>query len=283
MLCGIKLKLDPSAIRELLKNPNLEFKSLLNSQTGEVDQTQTWSGNGMKILIKNSGFGYIKGSLHKFKNGGRHNYDDFSWYQVFQTIDALSDTLGINVAELKLINLEWGVNIVTELSPKDIIVGLVMHKGVRYEKMYVNPGTHYVCTHSQFSVKAYDKGAQNHLPFNLLRIELAAKKSVFFNSLGVYTLEDLHRIECRTNLQNSLLLGGWGESLLIEPEIFMIDIKNTKFQKQVSNWSNPLFWLNSSKRIRCYQKEEYNKFRFEFGLNVKEQVFDSISKKIRKL
>jgi hypothetical protein len=279
----IKLKLDPYAISQLSKNPDVEFKSTLNRSTGELDQSRNWSQNGMKINIKSTGYGVLYGSLHMFKNGGKHNYDDFRWCQVFQAMDDLSDALGLEVRHLKLINLEWGVNIKTEIPPKDILSGLVMHKGVRFEKMYVSPGAHYVCTHAQFSVKVYDKGSQHRLPENILRIEMAANRSLFINKLGISTLNDLQYQETRANLQNSLLLGGWNDSILIEPGLFHFIPLDKKARKRISNWSNPIYWTESPNYTRCSQRKKYDQFRHSNGFETKEKIFQAISEKYRQL
>ena len=235
------------------------------------------------IYINNSGYGCIKGSLHKFKNGGKHNYDDFPWYQVSETIDELSEVLGIDVRYLKLINLEWGVNIKTEIAPKEIISGLVMHKGVRFEKMYVSPGTCYICAHAQFSVKVYDKGTQYRLPENILRIEISSNKAAFINSFGIITLDDLQYPERIANLQNSLLCGGWRDSLLIEPGLFDNYHLDKKMQGRISNWSNPLYWMEAKNRNRCYQKKEYDAFRLANGFDTKEKIYQAILNKYREL
>ena len=283
MICGIKLKLDSYAINQLLANSNLEFKSKVNRNTGELDQARICFLDGIEINIKSLGYGEIKGSLHMFKNGGKHNYDDFRWTEVLPTIDALSNSLGLNIRQLKLINLEWGVNIKTEISPKDILTGLVMHKGVRFEKMYVRPGTCYICAHSQLSIKIYDKGSQNRLPENIMRIEMAAKKSVFFNNLRIFTLNDLQSQETRVNLQNYLLYGGWGDLLLIEPELIHYFPLDGKMQKRISNWVNPIYWLKSENYTRCFQRKKYDEFRLGNGFDTKEKISQAILNKYREL
>lgn len=283
MLCGIKLELDPCAIQQLLANPQLEFKSQLNRKTGKLDQSRNWSQNGITINIKSLGYGVIKGSLHMYKNRGRHNYDDFRWHQVSQTIEELSKVIGIDIRYLKLINLEWGVNIKTEIPPKNILIGLVMHKGARFEKMYVSPGMHFVCTHSQFSVKIYDKGSQHRLPNYILRVEIAANKAVYINSLGIFTLDDLQFPETIANLQNSLLYGGWKDSLLIEPGLFQFSPRTEKDHKKISNWSNPMYWMVATNRTRCYQRRKYDEFRLSNGFETKDKIFQSISDKFREL
>lgn len=283
MICGVKFNLDYSTIDQLLKNQNLEFKSQVNLETFEVDRKRIWKERGMTIIIKSPGYGIINGSLHMFKNGGHHNYDDFHWHQVSQTIDELSNVLGLDVRHLKLVNLEWGVNIQTEIAPKDILTCLVMHKGVRFEKMYVSPGTCYICSHDQFCVKVYDKGSQFRLPENILRIEIAANKSAFMNSFGIFTLDDLQYPETIANLQNSLLYGGWQDSLLIEPGLIHFNPLDKKVKQRLSYWTSHLYWLKSPNYTRCYQRRQYDAFRLNSGFDTKEKIFQAISDKFKEL
>lgn len=283
MLCGVKFNLDFSIINQLLENPNLEFMAQVNLGTSEVFPSRVWTGSGMTILIKSRGYGYIKGSLHKFKNGGLHNYDDFKWNEVLQTIENLSDTLNLNVKQLKLVNLEWGLNIETELPPKSILSGLVCHKVSRFEKMYISPGSHFTCSHSQFSLKGYDKGTQHRLPFNLLRFEVAGNKSAFLNNLGIETLKDIERKDVRVNLQNYLHDGVWKDIILIDPKM-MDYLPDCGFDyERILKWSNPNFWINATNRTRCYQKKEYDKFRLAHGFNIKEEIMESFADKFKQL
>ncbi|WP_166637234.1 hypothetical protein [Algoriphagus boseongensis] len=198
-------------------------------------------------------------------------------------MDDLSETLGLNVRHLKLINLEWGVNIKTEIPPKEILTGLVMHKKKRFEKMYVSPGTHYVCTHSQVSIKIYDKGSQNRLAENIMRIEMAANRSVYINNLGITTPNDLKHQDIRVNLQNSLLYGGWGDLLLIEPSLIHYCHLNKQVPKRISKWVNPIYWLESENYTRCYQRKEYDEFRLLNGFDTKEKISQAILDKYREL
>lgn len=283
MLCGIKLKLDSCAIKQLQSNPRLEFKSQLNRNTGELDEIKVCSLHGIDVYIKSLGYGVIKGSLHIFKNGGRHNYDDFRWCQVFQAMDDLSDALGLDVRHLKLINLEWGVNIKIEIPPKGILTGLVMHKGACFKSRDINHGTYYVCKHAQFNVKVYDKGSQYLLPENIIRIEMAAKRSVYINNLGISTLNDIQHQEATANLQNSLLYGGWRDLLLIEPGLIHYNPLDKRMQQRISNWANPLYWMYAKNRNRCYQKKLYDEFRLDKGFDTKEKISQAISEKYREL
>lgn len=280
MLCGVKFNLDYSAIDQLLKNQNLEFKSLVNLETSEVDRTRVWTDRGMTIMIKSPGYGIIKGSLHKFKNGGIHNHDDFNWNEAFQTIDDLSDTLGLQVKDLNLVNLEWGLNIETDIPPKEIINGLVMHHGVDFKKMYVSPGTCSICQHAQFAIKVYDKGKQSHLSKNLMRIEVSANKSIYYNSLGVNSLHDLVKEEVRANLQNSLIYV-WMDSILIDLEMMQIHPSNKNDFERIAKWSNPNFWTRSTKQTREYNKKAYDRFRRKHGFVTKEIIIQRMLEKLK--
>jgi hypothetical protein len=65
--------------------------------------------------------------------------------------------------------------------------------------------------------------------------------------------------------------------------LFQLETINKSDHKKISNWSNPNYWLNISNRSRCYQREHYNRFRLKHGLDVKDQIFQSVAEKLREL
>jgi hypothetical protein len=272
MLCGIKLKLDSRAISELADNSNLEFKSLLNRQTGEVDSCKIWSEDGITIFIKSSGYGHIKGSLHKYKNADLNNYDDFNWEQVDATTHRLSERLKLNVKALPLLNLEWGLNILLNFNPDQLLSGLVRHRGAPFEKMYVYPGNHFVANHDDYGIKIYNKASQNKLESNLLRFELSSNKSRHVNKQGIFCLADLDDREIQIQLLQSLISDAWDDILLIDPLLQEYEPYSSFNQLRVAKWNNPLFWNQLTRRARSYQLKQYEEFLFEHGMQTKEKI-----------
>jgi hypothetical protein len=68
------------AIRDghFIKNSKLlDFKVLVSSKTGELENKLTAKHKGLKFYLYDSGRLIIQGSLHKYKNNG-YNYNDFT-------------------------------------------------------------------------------------------------------------------------------------------------------------------------------------------------------------
>jgi hypothetical protein len=278
MLCGFRLRLDSLLIKKLLQDPTLEFEQKLNLETGELNYPISWSKDGITILIKSSRFGVIKGSLHMYKNAGRHNYDDFTLKQVIETIDKLSNRLKIRVDKLQLITLEWGFNLQLNVPPTTILSRLVSHQNKAFERLYVFPGNNYMCHHHTLDIKVYDKSAQNIMikgvPKNIMRIECSTNHARVLHQLGIYCLQDIKKpnkvIEMFEFLQDL-----WTNVLLIEPGLESFENEN----HSITKWSNPRYWASLSRQDRFREKNRYQEFLLSKGLCFQEDIlFDMYAK-----
>ncbi|MFM6943148.1 MAG: hypothetical protein ACKOW4_07575 [Aquirufa sp.] len=70
------IKLNPEFF---LNNTNLDFRSLVNRDTGEFKPKRVAFYKNIKITIADSGFIEFSGSIHKYLNDGIHNYNDFTY------------------------------------------------------------------------------------------------------------------------------------------------------------------------------------------------------------
>lgn len=284
MLCGIRLKLDSRSISELDQNPNLDFKSQFGRETGDIETTRIWSEEGITIVIKNANHGIIKGSLHKFKNAGQHNYDDFTWAQVFETINKLSNRIGIDVTYLKILRLECGMNLKCDINPDIILSGLVMHKGTVFKNQYVFPGTHYVCHHEPYDCKCYNKSTQYpNAPKNLLRIEYSANRSRPLNNIGIYTLEDLSSEHHMIMLIELLVFDLWSNIIFIDPKTKRYQTECSKEKLKISRWLNPKFWAESSRLTRSRELKRYTDFRNKNDFSLQEDIELTLSTKVNEM
>jgi hypothetical protein len=278
MLCGIRLKLDSQRISILDQNESLEFHSEFSRQSGEVRSPRSWEEEGMKIIIKNDRHGILKGSLHKYKNAGQHNFDDFTLKQVTETIDKLSNRLKIRVDKLQLIKLEWGFNLQLNVPPTTILSRLVSHQNKAFERLYVFPGNNYMCHHHTLDIKVYDKSAQNIMitgvPKNTMRIECSTNHARVLHQLGIYCLQDIKKpnkvIEMFEFLQDL-----WTNVLLIEPGLESFENEN----HSITKWSNPRYWASLSRQDRFREKSRYQEFLLSKGLCFQEDIlFDMYAK-----
>ena len=70
----------------------------------------------------------IEGSLHTFKNQGKHNYDDFSYTDICNVIEELGQICLFDPRKAILHNLEIGVNITPPIETSNILNSLMMHR-----------------------------------------------------------------------------------------------------------------------------------------------------------
>lgn len=282
MICGIRLRLDPASIRVLLCNPEIELEQKVNLVTGELKFPITWEEEGITIKLNTPTYGILKGSLHKYKNAGQHNFDDFTMKEVYETSSMLSNRIGIQIEELELIKLEWGFNIQLNRSPLEILTRLVSHKNVEFKKLYVHPGNHYVCHHHNFDFKVYDKSAQyatlSSAPKNTIRVECSTNHARLLHQIGINTLRDLEHEHVQIDLFE-YLTGIWSEILFIEPELEQYANESA----QVHKWSNPRFWNSLSRQQRHREKNRYQKFINSKELDFQEEFYYLMYNKLIKM
>ncbi len=131
MIDFIKSQDTKTDIQELLNNPLLEFESKFNVNTGETNETRkTAKYQDVTFEITNNKYVSLKGSLHKYSNKGKHNYNDFSFGSLIDTIFDLYRKFNINPHFVPINNIEFAVNINTSFKPKGFIQrNIINYKG----------------------------------------------------------------------------------------------------------------------------------------------------------
>ena len=163
----IKAVIPPWYMRRLLEHPFLDFKGQYSDKTGAVSPKRIAEYKGLKIIMYDSGYIEIQGSIHKFKNGGLHNYDDFTLADVIAVINEIEQFLKISFAECRLKNLEFGVNITPPIRTKDILNNLMCYRHNKFKDVSIRSGNFKEAEFQQYSIKVYDKYAQYRKKFNL--------------------------------------------------------------------------------------------------------------------
>lgn len=161
----------PVTIAQLLSNRHLDFP--INAyETGERNNNnQTCKFKNQIITInKARNTRKLRGSPHYFYNDGHHNYDDFSYPKLVKAICGLSITLEIDPGSTHLNGIEYGVNLITDFNPFEVLNDLIQHQGVPFYPIDLGVGMQ--SKHSQYRIKIYNKGLQNDLPYYVIRIEI---------------------------------------------------------------------------------------------------------------
>jgi len=193
MIDGILILRLAVIIDELLKNDLLLFPLPIDKNGGEIlDRSRTCEHQGLIFVLKNNNV-KLKGSLHKYHNKGLHNYNDYFFTDLRQTIYELSENFSINIEKSILNNLEFGVNIQMKYTSAEVFRSIVNYKGTPFNKFTISGAKGIECETDNFYIKIYDKGHQYQQPGNLLRFEIKVKKMRFFSdrNININTLSSL--------------------------------------------------------------------------------------------
>jgi len=228
---------------------------------------------------------------HYYFNNNLHNANDFKIVDCIKTISELKNTFEIDLKLLKVVNIEFGINILSPIDIKKLIAFLLYHEknefktdvGLAFSKksFRANPnGT----INLYKIIKAYAKGLQfpQYCDINTFRFEVKSKQSKYINQLGIYTANDLLNFDCYLKMADEIK-NEFDKVLLLDCET---DFKNLtgKEQAKITNYLNTLTWFNISQdsyRNRFNkEKTKYNNLVNKVENNLKKQldkiVFDQL-------
>ena len=152
---------------------------------------------GMKIKLYTNGRCEIAGSIHKYFNDGKHNFNYFGRKELSQALEELNKHLNINISEFRLSNIEIGVNITPPVDSDIIINNAFMNKNKVFEnKFHSDEGNYKQAGLTEYLVKLYNKRKhytnQGYVIDNeTLRFELKYTVMRSINDLGVVYMKDL--------------------------------------------------------------------------------------------
>ncbi len=285
MIDGIKtydLKTDP---QKLIENPYLAEYWDTTSHNSDAEIKKEFAEYfGLTFRIKHKKV-RLQGSLHKYRNLGKHNYDDFFAVDVAEVVRRLEENLEINLYSTLLNNIEFGVNVVLPFGVHVVLDNLIVYKGQPFERFSSKGMNYYQCELSYFFIKIYDKSKQYNLPDNVLRFEIKVKKMQYFERSGIALkyLSDLLKMDIYEPLGNILteVFEGilFGDNTINESDL------TTKELETYLRGSNSKTWTprkGETERKRLYRLENSFKEileRHRTGINFKSVVSDLIRAK----
>ena len=231
--------------------------------------------------------GYVKNSIHKAYNeiatGESQNYSDFTYSNLCETIDFVSRKV-VDVDIVRISQLEFGLNISTSVSAKDIISeNVFMHKlkSHTHNRQFSGQGELKQFDHSNFCVKIYDKAMQYGLGYNLLRFEVRFKKSKELQQLGVYNLPDLKDKQVLRRLF-LYLLKRFDEMIIVD-SYSEKDI-SAKDYILLCEYNNPMYWtrlfLGKKYQVKMMHEKKYMGLLEKYDLlKTKKQLRELLFKK----
>lgn len=300
----IKLNISYLEWETLFINPLLNWLPLVDPITGELNPIHRNKFQKVKIrpdyiaeykgllFEKHRDAIYLKGSLHYFKNNGKHNWNDYDIRDHSKVISELENSFGICPKKTLIHHIEFGLLINNlSFSSKDVIDNCLVHwcKGAKpkifkYEAKR-KESNFKVVKRKRYNIKIYDKALQFGLNKRSLKLELKYHKMFDLNKLGFSSLSDSFKPEVLAMLKGLLLIK-WNEivfydwsintSLLKDRQI--IDLKDYRNEKQ---------WIKvseSGKRNEFAKtRNKYNKIVLEKSDQIQVQIATLVIEKWCKL
>jgi hypothetical protein len=224
---------------------------------------------------------------------GKHNSNDFS---VSACIDILSEFLEpfpLYFSTLKVVNLEFGVNIQLRSSVKDLVTFLAYHEKNEFR---TDAGAPFSKKSQRFQpsgrpnwfkcIKAYAKSL--HYPEfatpDTFRFEVKSKQSKYINTLGVSTFADLLKPEL-FDLLGDVLVNEFDKVLILDGNVNTSGL-TAKEKERLSEYQNPNKWYiinNLSRNSFSQHKARFSRIMEKTGRTLKDEVAELMKDKIRKL
>ncbi len=286
MIDGIKIECNYLS-NKILNNDILNFSLSVNDKTGEViDATQKCKYKALHFKIvpskihKNKLYCNIDGSLHKYFNDGLHNYNDYSFVDICQTVKDLQANFDIIPEQSILQNIEIGLNIELPISAKDFLNMLICMPSRKFTALSIDKvelGKQCKIGDKKY-LKIYDKGNQSKKDLkNLLRIELKYKRMKELNTkYNIRTLADLTDHKKIENLYK-LIVKAFNDVIIYENNINPENLNEAK-QVQFYKYTNQHYWLNSKNYTqRNRDKKQYEAFFNKYApQTIKKKILYSI-------
>lgn len=258
-----------------LNNKNLLFTPVLID--GDTLKYYYCEIENIKIKIYSNSM-FLSGSLHKFFNKGEHNHNDFNLSAFRDVLKRLYELFKVSPENLKLICLEYGVNINPPIESDDIINHLMQHKHKDFESKISNgKGNYKQAEHTDYIIKIYNKAKQYKLIDEVLRIEVKETNLRQHRARGIYTLKDFINSDKKVFVK--LLLDKWNE-------VIFYDITSNQTNRW-NQYNNINFWreLSTKKSRTTYyrHRHELKENNETTGQNIQGKISEIIKEKIEEL
>ena len=290
--------LNQQIIKRLRNFPNME-----QIETNNTTDSFGIFGNHLKMDFRKSfengrfiGYYnvYLSISPHYHFNKYIHNGNDLTPENARKSILDIFTYLGIKRSEFdlfKVVNLEFGLNIIPKTDIKKLVNGIEFYKKTRFKITADDtPFSKITDATKQKNIKAYAKGIHCHeklnsheIDINTFRFEVKNKKSFSIRKHGINTLNDMFKVEVFTRLAHALVKE-WQliHIINLEPNFAPYTREDLKFIKQHSTVNDWLKIINDENRNRNnFGKEKQKYFNILKGNDrIREEVFNLLNEKI---
>lgn len=237
------------------------------------------------------GYGHLELNVspHYHHNDYLHNGNDLTPKNSVKSISAILTYLGIRADEydlLKVVNIEFGLNIIPEADVKNLITGLYLHKKTPF-KNYKFPYFKRTEATTYKQIKAYAKGLQfaecleYGINENTFRLEVKTKQSKNIKKYGIANAFDLLNLETYNRLSQELI-NEWEQVLVVNLEA-NLEGQNTDEVDYILKANDKAFWgkIIAEKHRNTFQinKEKYCKIlgsQNDLQRQIKSKIIDKL-------
>lgn len=232
---------------------------------------------------------------HYYFNDNKHNANDFPVNECIKVIQEFIDLLDIDeVGKLKVVNLEFGVNVIPEMKIEDLITFITYHhkndfktdRQLSYSKKSYTP-TKSGKENKYKVIKAYAKGLQfpEYTDRNTFRFEVKSKKSRYINKLEISSITDLLNPQIYNRLATELLKE-FSEVLILDSNTGFNNL--TPKEKQVlKGYLNTHTWYkilqNSRNNFGYHKNKRYLPLLKKTEKDIHKELKQTIVEKIQTL
>lgn len=267
---GIKLRIYGKEYINLLLSDEMKKKFRFKSQCDENQgYVISYLGEFRNFSIKihyasEASVVDISGSIHKWFNEGKHNYNQFYYLDFLIAMKEVIEVFALDAAEVGVVNLEVGVNCILPpcipLSVKEVIKHIIsiVSQGRTIKKMEEKNRESVLVHKGERYYKTYDKGLQNNrADESIIRMEVGWFTSrQLKKDAGIFSLNDLFSIETMDKL-NAVLVKSFSALHTFQPELRKLPASVLTNVKEVQHFSSPSFWRDLKKKNR----RQYEKSR----------------------
>ena len=198
---------------------------------------------------------------HYYFNNDLHNANDFTVADFLAILFELKAELGFDYSKMRVMNIEFGVNVLSPINVKDLVNHIkyhvknpfINHNGLRYSK-FASSCNRYGKLNLFKIIKAYAKGSQypKYIEPDTFRFEIKSNRTAYIKKhLKVNTMEDLLTKEVYA-LMAKHILKEFNAVLILDP--YAKPQLSIRERKILSELLNPDTWYHIS------NSENRNKF-----------------------
>ncbi|MCD8415464.1 hypothetical protein LNI89_08040 [Tenacibaculum dicentrarchi] len=310
MIDGVNIEVNKSPAQKWFENSYLDFSyhDSVNAENynGAFYLAKYW---GLHFIVwvdkKNDLEPYkleVKGSLHRYYNKGKHNYNDFTIEQLKAVLVDLETKFNINPNTVILHGFEIGVNIHIPIAVNELLKNLVVFKNNEFIPMRIgSKGRRQtvgkIIEQQRQTQKYYDKGKEFNLKSkNLARFELSfdrmqGVKDAISSLVKSKAVPQLYEIKNLTDLADlskikpliNCLVDRWLEIIYYDKSINIRCLSNEEKRRRYIYLGNPRNWIDYNKEQRRLAKKRLARLMNKHGSTTQKEISVLIANKWNEL